>query len=160
AQGASFVLRVGSLMLLARLLDPKDFGLVAMVTVLTGVFNLFRDAGLSTVTVQRPSITNDQLSTLFWMNMLVGVIMAVLTVAAAPALVAFYHEPRLIRVTLALASGFVLNAAGVQHSALLQRHMRFFALATIETVALLVSIIVGVGMASRGYGYWALVWMT
>src|SRR6476620_11241204 len=69
AQAAAFVLRIGSLMILARLLDPKDFGLVAMVTVVTGVFNLFKDAGLSAATVQQATITDDQVSTLFWVNM-------------------------------------------------------------------------------------------
>jgi len=159
AQAASFVLRIGSLMVLARLLDPKDFGLVSMVTVFTGVFSLFRDAGLSTVTVQRPTMSHEQLSTLFWVNMLVGGILAILTAAVAPVLVVFYHEPRLLQVTLWLAVGFLLNAAGVQHSALLQRNMRFGALAMVETLALVASIVVGIGMASAGFGYWALVAM-
>ncbi len=75
AQGANFIFRVGSLMVLARLLDPEDFGLVGMVTVVTGVFSLFKDAGLSMVTIQRATITNEQVSTLFWINMLVGAIL-------------------------------------------------------------------------------------
>lgn len=160
AQAASFVLRVGSLMVLARLLDPKDFGLVAMVTVVTGVFNLFKDAGLSTVTVQRPTISQEQLSTLFWVNMAVGALLALLSVGMAPGLVAFYHEPRLLQVTLVLATGFILNAAGVQHSAVLQRQMRFAALAAIETVALVASIAIGIGIALWNASYWALVAMT
>ncbi len=132
AQAASFVMRIGSLMILARVLDPKDFGLVGMVTVVTGVFGLFKDAGLSMVTVQRATITDEQVSTLFWINMLVGAGLAVLSVAIAPALVVFYREPRLFWVTIVLATGFIFNAAGVQHSALLQRQMRFGTLAAIE----------------------------
>ena len=159
AQGANFILRIGSLMVLARLLDPKDFGLVAMVTVVTGVFSLFKDAGLSMATVQRATITNEQVSTLFWINMLVGAVLGLLSLAIAPILVLFYHEPRLFWVTVALATGFLFNAAGVQHSALLQRQMRFTTLSAIETISLLVSIAVGVGMALGGYGYWALVGM-
>jgi O-antigen/teichoic acid export membrane protein len=159
AQAASFVLRIGSLMALARLLTPQDFGLVGMVTVVTGVFGLFKDAGLSMATVQRATISDEQVSTLFWVNMLVGITLASAAVALAPALVRFYHEPRLFSVTVALATGFVLNAAGVQHSALLQRQMRFAALAAIETVALVVSIVVVLVMAFSGFGYWALVAM-
>jgi len=159
AQGASFILRIGSLMVLARLLDPKDFGLVAMVTVVTGVFSLFKDAGLSMATVQRATITNEQVSTLFWINMLVGAVLGILSLAIAPILVSFYQEPRLFWVTVALATGFLFNAAGVQHSALLQRDMRFGALSVIEIIALLVSIAVGICMAIGGYGYWALVGM-
>ena len=89
-------MRIGSLMILARVLDPKDFGLVGMVTVVTGVFALFKDAGLSMVTVQRATITHEQVSTLFSINLLVGTGLAVLSVAIAPALVVFYREPRLL----------------------------------------------------------------
>ena len=153
----NILLRIGSLMVLARLLDPEDFGLVAMVTVVTGVFEKFRDAGLSVVTVQRVTITYEQVSTLFWINMLVGGILGLLTLATAPLLVSFYHDPRLFWVTVVLAVGFIVNAGGVQHSALLQREMRFVALAVIETLSLSVSSAVGIGMAFAGYEYWALV---
>ena len=65
AQIANFVFRIGSVMIMARLLVPQDFGLVGMVTAFTGVLNLFRDFGLSTATVQREDVTDQQLSTLF-----------------------------------------------------------------------------------------------
>ena len=147
-------------MILARILDPTDFGLVAMVTALTGVLNLFRDFGLSTATVQRTSVTDAQLSTLFWINLIVGAMLTGLTMAGAPVIADFYHEPRLRWVTVALAAGFLFNAAGVQHSALLQRQMRFTTLAAIDTVSVVVSVVAGIGMALRGFGYWALVAMT
>jgi O-antigen/teichoic acid export membrane protein len=160
AQGANFVLRIGSLMVLGRLLEPKDFGLVGMVTALVGVLNLFRDFGLSTASVQRAIITEEQLSTLFWINILVGAVLSLASLASAPIVAAFYHEPRLLAVTTALAASFLLNAAGVQHSALLQRQMRFTTSAVIDIIALVISIGAGIGMAFRGYGYWALVAMT
>jgi O-antigen/teichoic acid export membrane protein len=160
AQAASFVLRIGSLMVLARLLDPKDFGLVGMVTALTGVLNLFRDFGLSAAAVQRASVTDEQISTLFWINVLVGAILTLLLVAASPMVANFYHEPRLVWVTVALASSFLFNAAGVQHSALLQRAMRFTALSAIDICAWTLSAGLGIVMAMRGYGYWSLVAMT
>lgn len=160
AQSANFVLRIVSLMVLARMLDPRDFGLVGMVTALTGILNLFRDFGLSTAAVQRATVTEEQLSTLFWINLLVGAILSVLTLAMAPAVAYFYHEPRLLAVTAVLASGFLFNAAGVQHEAVLLRELRFTALAVIGIVSLILSILVGIGMAMRGYGYWALVGMT
>src|SRR5215475_9176872 len=160
SQGANFTLRIGSLMVLARLLDPKDFGLVGMVTAFTGVLNLFRDFGLSSATVQRAEVSDEQVSTLFWINTLVGVILSVLLVAAAPLVSVFYGEPRLLWVAIVLALGFFFNALGVQHSAMLQREMRFAALALIEVIALVVSIAVGIGMALKGFKYWSLVGMT
>lgn len=157
AQVVFFVLRIAALMILARLLDPKDFGLVGMVTAFTSVFILFRDFGLSTATVQRVDITDGQISTLFWINVLVGTVLTVLLSALAPIVARFYHEPRLFWVTIALATGFVINAAGVQHSALLQRDLRFTELAVIQIIALVVSTLLGIGMALLGYGYWSLV---
>src|SRR5580658_7922006 len=98
-QGANFVVRVGSLVILARLLDPKDFGLLGMVTAFTGVLSLFRDFGLSSASIQRETVTDEQLSTLFWINVFVGAVLALVTVASAPVLVTFYREPRLLGVT-------------------------------------------------------------
>ena len=156
-QAGNFALRLGSMVVLARLLSPQDFGLVAMVTVVTGVYELFTSAGLSSATIQRFAITNQQISTLFWINILVGTALGALCVGTAPVLVKFYHEPRLFGVTIAMAAGFVLNAAGVQHSAILQRQLRYVAVTAIELSALLASIVVGIGMALAGFGYWSLV---
>jgi O-antigen/teichoic acid export membrane protein len=160
AQGANFALRIGSLMVLARLLSPKDFGMVGMVTAVTGVLNLFRDFGLSSAAVQRVNVSHEQSSTLFWINLGVGAVLSSMLMAMAPVVVRFYHEPLLFWVTIVLATGFLINAAGVQHSALLQRQMRFTTLASLDITSLILSIAVGIGMALRGFGYWSLVGMT
>lgn len=160
AQGASLFVRVGSLMILARLLVPKDFGLVGMVTAFTGVLDSFRDFGLSSAAVQRSTVTEEQVSTLFWINMLVGAVLSVLGFAMAPAIALFYHEPRLAAVMDVLAMGFLFNAAGVQHSVLLQRQMRFTALTVVGTTAFILGTAVAIGAAMAGYGYWSLVAMT
>ena len=160
AQAANFVVRAGSLMLLARLLDPKDFGLVGMVTAFTGVLSLFRDFGLSTATVQRAEVSDDQMSTLFWVNVAVGVALTLIALASAPMIARFYGEPRLFALMALLAVGFLFNALGVQHSALLQRQMRFTTLAVVNIAGLIVSSGAAIVMARVGYGYWALVIMT
>lgn len=160
SQAANFVLRTGSLMILARLLVPEDFGLVGMVAAFTGFLGLFRDAGLSMATVQRATITREQTSTLFWVNVAVGGLLAALTALGAPILAAFYREPRLFWVTAALGLSFLFNGAAAQHRAILQRTMRFAAIAIIDITALVLSIGIAVGMALFGFGYWALVAMT
>jgi O-antigen/teichoic acid export membrane protein len=157
AQALNVLLRMGCLMVLARLLQPSDFGLVGMVTAITGVLSLFKEFGLSSATVQRTSISDQQLSTLFWINVLVGATLCVAAVVIAPFVADFYHEPRLSAIMVVLASGFLFNAAGVQHSALLQRQMRFTALAIIDILSLAVSSAISILMAVRGAGYWALV---
>jgi len=160
AQAATLALRLASLMILARLLSPKDFGLVGMVTAFTGVLDIFKDFGLSAATVQRTTVTSEQKSTLFWINVVVGVVLALIMVAISPIIAAFYHEPRLQFVTIVLAMGLIFNAAGVQHSAVLQREMRFTTLAVVSVVSLIVGTAIAIGGAEAGYGYWSLVAMT
>jgi O-antigen/teichoic acid export membrane protein len=156
-QAANLVLRLSFMVIMARLLDPEDFGLVAMATVVTGVYEIFTTAGLSSATIQRVSVTVEQISTLFWINILVGAILCLLCLATAPALVSFYHEPRLFWITATTGVGFVLAAGGVQHSALMQRQLRYVALAAMETLSLVASFALGIIMALGGFGYWALV---
>jgi len=130
-----------------------------MVAVVTGVLGLFKDFGLSTATVQRAVLTEEQSSSLFWLNLLAGTLLWALTCSLAPFLVTFYHEPRLARLALVLALAFPINAAGVQHCALLQRQMRLSALAVLDVTALLAGGVIGATVALTGFGYWALaVW--
>ncbi len=159
-QGVGFVLRTGSMVVIARLVTPEQFGLVGMVTAFTGFLGLFRDVGLSMATVQRESITHAQTSTLFWINLAVGGLLAALAAAGAPVLAAFYGDPRLFWITVALGAGFIFNGASAQHRALLQRNMRFGVLVMIDIVGAAISIAVGIWMAMAGMGYWALVVMS
>ena len=160
AQGAGVLIRMISIVVLARLLTPNDFGLVGMVTAFTGVLTLIRDFGLSAATVQRSSITEEQISTLFWINMLVGALMSLLTAAIAPAVANFYRQPQLYWITLIVAVAFLFNAAGVQHSALLQRQMRWSTWSVINVVSNVVGYVLAMTGAMAGYGYWALVAMS
>ncbi|MGY4286390.1 O-antigen/teichoic acid export membrane protein [Bradyrhizobium sp. LM2.7] len=157
SQATDFIIRATSLVIMSRLLDPSDFGLVAMVMVITGLYSLFVSAGLSEATVQAQAVTDKQLSLLFWINIAVGTTLALACVLSGPLLVKFYQEPRLFSITAAVAIGFVINAASVQHAALLQRQMRFVALAIIETTSQAGGLIVGIVTALAGQGYWAIV---
>ena len=144
-------------MVLARLLVPQDFGLVAMVTTVVGFLRIFQNAGLATATVQRQEITHAQVSNLFWVNVAVGGVISLLVAVSAPAIAWFYHEPRLVAITLVLSITFVLASSAVQHIALLSRQMRFRVIAVIDIVSLLGGYLTGIGMALWKYGYWALV---
>jgi PST family polysaccharide transporter len=148
------------MMILARLLEPRDFGMLGMVTAFTGVLALFRDFGLSTATVQRATITKEQTSTLFWINILAGAVLTIITLVSAPLVANFYHEPQLFSITAVVSIGFLVNGASVQHSALLQRNMRFTTLAVIDLASLTVSTMAAIVAARAGLGYWSLVVMT
>ncbi|MEE8106866.1 MAG: lipopolysaccharide biosynthesis protein [Planctomycetota bacterium] len=159
AQGVKFALGLASTALLARLLSPRDFGVVAVVTAVTGFVALFRDFGLGAVTIQRKEIQDTEVSALFWINAATGLVLVGITAALAPALAAFYQKPELRDVTFALSGVFLLGGLGVQHQALLRRQMRFLALAAIDIGALAAGLTVGVMAARGGAGYWALVYM-
>jgi O-antigen/teichoic acid export membrane protein len=157
SQGTQFLLNLASIMAMARLLAPKDFGLYAMVTTVTGFLWMFQDAGLSTATVQRQEITHAQVSNLFWVNVSLGGVTTLFVAALAPVVAWFYREPRLVGITLVLSGTFLLTSSAVQHIALLNRQMRFGAIAIIYIVSPLAGYLTGIGMALMGYGYWALV---
>jgi PST family polysaccharide transporter len=159
SQALKFILNAGSTAVLARLLTPADFGLIAMVAAFTGFVALFRDLGLSTATVQRVEITHDQVSTLFWINVAMSVVLMLVAAALAPAIAWFYGEPRLTWIMLAIAATFPFGGLSAQHTALMRRQMRFTSLATVEVVSLVVGIAVAVVMAWRGLSYWSLVAM-
>jgi len=157
SQGVQFALTMASTMILARLLEPRDFGLLAMVFTIMGFLRVFKEAGLSTATVQREGITHAQVSNLFWVNVWVSGFVSVLVAAAAPLIAWFYREPRLVGITLVLSVTFLLAGLAVQHTALLSRQMRFMAMAVIQIGSVLAGVLVGVAMAWRNFGYWSLV---
>jgi PST family polysaccharide transporter len=142
---------------LARLLKPADFGLVAMVTAITSLGTAFADLGLSEATIQRKEITHDQVSTLFWVNLAIGLGLMAITLALAPVLAWFYKEPRLKDITFLLSLTFLISGLRVQHDALLKRQMRFKSLAVRDIAAYCVAVPAAIAMAFRGFGYWAIV---
>ncbi|MBD1834956.1 lipopolysaccharide biosynthesis protein [Cyanobacteria bacterium FACHB-472] len=158
-QGCKFILNMGSTVLLARLLTPQDYGLVGMVATVTGLVGLFKDMGLSTATVQKAEINHAQISTLFWLNVVFSLATMLITAAIAPLIAWFYGEPRLIWITLVSAIGFIFGGLTVQHQALLNRQMRFGALAMIDIVSMLIGVATAIVLALNGAGYWALVLM-
>jgi PST family polysaccharide transporter len=159
AQSFLFCLSFGSTMVLARLLAPEEFGLVAMVTTIMGFLRIFNDAGLSTATVQREGITHAQVSNLFWANVILGGAISLLLAVGSPVIAWFYREPRLVGVTLALCSSFLLTSAAVQHLAILRRQMRFKVVGAIQVIGGAVGVFVGIVMAWMKFGYWSLVCM-
>ena len=102
-------IRIASMMILARLLTPEDFGIQGMVIVVTGFVSLIKDGGLGLATVQRETITHDQTSTLFWINGALGLILAAVLIGVAPILATFYGEPRLNGVAMVSSVAFILN---------------------------------------------------
>jgi len=159
SQGAKLVIQLASTAVLARLLTPEDYGAVAMVTALLGFTILFRDLGLSIATVQRDRITHEEVSGLFWINVLSGFVLMLIIVGCAPLVAWFYRRSDLLWLTYAYAGIVPITSLGGQHQALLQRSMRYGSLAARDIISLIAGVAAGIVCGYNGLGYWALVIM-
>src|SRR5262249_24904681 len=131
------VLQVAAAVVLARLLTPEDFGLVAIVTVLTSFATALIDFGLGDAVAQRSKITPSQVSSLFWLSSAIGFAVAVALAACSPLIAWIYGEPRLEAIALCLSIVFLLSGLSNQHLALMRRTMQFGRIAKIQTFSTL-----------------------
>ena len=157
AQGARILLQLASVVVLARLLSPHDYGLVAMVVALVGVGEILRDFGLSSAAVQAATLSAAQRTTLFWVNAGIGAVLGLAVFLTAPLIAALYGEPELVPIARALAAGFLLNGLATQYRASLVRDLRFVSLARTDVIAAAVALATAIAGAVAGLGYWALV---
>jgi PST family polysaccharide transporter len=155
---ADFVLRIGSTAVLARLIIPEDFGLVMMVMAVTAIADQFRDLGLSSATVQRKDISHEEVTNLFWVNVLAGVSIALFVCAISPLVSLYYKESRLTVLTCVLATNFIWGGLMVQHQALLTRQLKLGYTSTIRLTSSFISTVLAIVLAWKGWGCWALVW--
>lgn len=156
-QAGGVLLGIVSAAVLARLLDPEDFGLVAMASAFVALLGEFADLGLSQATIQRREVNTAQVSALFWVNSALGAIAMAIGFAVAWPIGLFYGDMRLAGIAAALSIGFLLSGIAAQPLAVLRRRMRF----TAETIVTLASIAIGlaaaIAAALAGFGYWSLV---
>ncbi len=160
SQAASIVIQLASTVILARLLAPEDYGVIAMVAAVTAFAGLFRDLGLSAASIQKKGLTRAQQSNLFWLNVAMGVLLTVIVAAGAPLVAWFYGRSELKPVTMALSMSFVISSLGSQSGAFLVRQMRFGRKAIAQLSGAIVTLAVAVPFALAGWSYWSLVWGT
>lgn len=157
AQALRVLLQAGAVIVLARLLPPSAFGVLAMVAALGVLLDLAKDLGLSAATIQKDDLAEAQISALFWINAGAGCVLALALFLGAPVLADFYGEPMVSPVSRCLALAFVISGLTVQHWALLRRQMRFGAIAVMEVAADLAGFAIAIALAYAGAGLWALV---
>jgi O-antigen/teichoic acid export membrane protein len=157
AQFFKLFLQILSNVALARLLAPADFGLVAMVMVVSAFIVLFKDIGLSQATIQQEKINHEQVNTLFWVNVSFGFIVMLITWGLSPFIAQFYDDVRITDITIIFSLGLFISGLSVQHQALLRRQMRFKALSIIDVTSMGFGVITAIIFAMLGAGYWALV---
>lgn len=153
------LIKLASTAILARILEPKEFGLIAMATLAIGILEMFREGGLSMVAIQRQDLTAADQSSLFWINTALTLVTALVVALIAPALSWFFDEPKLIEITCALALVTLIGGIGIQHKAILRRNLSFGKLTCIDIVSSILGSVAAIIMARLGFSYWALVMM-
>lgn len=151
-QGIQF----GISMVLARLLTPEDFGVIAMLALFVGVAGVFIDGGFSSALIQRQDTTPTDESTVFYFNLGMGTVATLVLCMAAPWIAAFFKQPALQGLTYMMAASLIVNAFGSIHSTLLTKEMNFKTTAKVGMVGALSGGVTAIYMASQEYGVWSL----
>ena len=152
-QIAQFVISI----ILARLLDPDEFGLIAMVTIFTYSAFLIIEGGFSGALIQRLNDTSKDKSTVFWYNLACALVMIAALWGLAPAIAHFFDQPVLVRITRWISLGFLFSSLGMVPYAMLQKELRFRERSLSGMVSVVMSGAVSIPMALNGFGAWSLV---
>lgn len=155
-QAAGTGLDWATTIVLARLLTPKDYGLVGMAAVLLGFLGAVSDLGLTAAVVQRKDLDDAHKDAAFWSSLTMGVVLFAVSTGAAPLLALFYGEPRLTSIVMVAALPLLLGPFWTTHAALLRKELRFGTLARIEVFRTLLGGVVAITAAALGAGVWAL----
>jgi O-antigen/teichoic acid export membrane protein len=157
AQLVYYGIQIIGAIILARLLTPDDFGLVMMVAAFSVLFQNFSVIGFTEVIVQREGIHHKQISTLFWINIGLCLLLATIFATLSPVFAWFYKDQRLSTIVIVMSLSIIFAGFSTHHQALLIRKMRFAEKAANDVFAVLFSVIIGILLATIGWGYWALV---
>lgn len=158
SMGVVTTLQFVALAILARLLSPSDFGLMGMITVVIGFAQLFSDMGISNAIIYRQGATKEELSSLYWVNILAGIAVFLIVCICTPLVVLFYHEPRLRNLIYLAALVFLITPFGQQFQILLQKELQFRQLARIEIIGSFANAMVAISLAYCGMGVFSLIW--
>lgn len=160
SQFSQLFLQFGVGIILARLLDPAEYGLVALGTVFLVILQTFAEGGFGLAVIQRKDLTDEDCSTAFWFNLAAAIPILALVWTLAPFVSAFYNEPELTPVLRAMGFSILCSMPVVVHRARLERALNFRHLTLIQLPSFLVGAAVGITMAWQGKGVWALVAMS
>jgi len=145
-------------LILARMLDPRDYGLMGMMMVAMGFADAFVDAGLGSAIIHRQTEDRKVLSSLFWTNIGLGFAVYGILAACIPIMVWYFKEPLLASMSLVLFLSILFRSLGRQFEAILAKDLRFKQIARVEMLSGVLSLVTAIVLAWSGYGVWSLVW--
>lgn len=157
SQAVSLVLRTTVGIALARLLTPKEFGVAAMALAFTGIAAIFTELSMGAALIQRPTITEEDRSTVFWTTLASGLAMTAIGVALAPLAGRFFSNSAVTPLFAATATLALLSALSITQTALLTRAMDFRSLEIRAIVSSFIGAGAAIGMAFAGFGAWVIV---
>lgn len=143
-------------MILARLLSPSDFGLIALCSIFVALATSFAESGLGHALVQSEEINGDDVSTVFWLNSVLGLVAAALLAFSAPLVASFFDEMLLVPLIQLMALIVIFGAVGSVHRSLLLRDLQYKKLAIVRVTATVISGIGAIFLATEGFGAFAL----
>lgn len=158
--GGKTLIQVASTVVLARMLTPADFGLVAMITAIVGVADLVRDFGLTGAIIQAKQLSERMWMSVMWLSVALGIGLTAIIAVSAPLIAMLYGEERLIPLTLAIAPILLINGLSMPMQARVQRDLKFGTLANIDVVSMLCGVVLGIAAAAMGWGVWSLIVMS
>lgn len=141
---------------LAHLLIPADFGLVAMACVFINFASIFSDMGVSSALIQRKHVTETHWSSAFWLNILFGILLTLVFYLSAPLIARFYNHPELAPIIALLSVNFFLSSFTIVQQSILTKNMEFYALMVRDIAAVFLSGILAIYLAFKGWGVWSL----
>lgn len=144
-------------LILARLLEPKDYGLIGMLAIFIGLSDTFVDSGLGTAIIRKKEPVAADYSTVFWYNVLISASFYIIIVLSAPFIAAFYGDNQLILLTRVLSLIIIINAIGSIQGKYLNKNLKYTDLAKVAIVSFIGSSAIAVLLAWFGFGVWALV---
>ena len=151
------IIGVGSFILLGRILTPSDFGLFGMVAVVIGFSRLFIDLGLSKAFIQKKNTVEDDVSSVFWANILLGFLITVVVFCLSGPIAGFYGYEELQLILQVSSITFLLTSLGITNNALATKEMNFATIANSNMLAKIISSVTAVLLALNGWGVWALI---
>lgn len=152
------VLQLAQLMILARYLEQTDFGIIAILMVVIGFSQIFVDFGLSKAIIYHQNVTHRQLSTLYWLNILLGFFIFSVIYVSSDFIADFYNEPLLSGYIILISTAVVLQAFGQQFRVLFQKELKFMIISKIDIVAAIVSFVAAVTFVLNGFGVLSLIY--
>lgn len=145
---------------LARMLTPSMFGIVGMITIFSNFAILFIDLGFSAALIQKKEVTNTHYSSVFWLNLGIGLFMYLIFYINAPFISRFYHQPELINLIRVVCLSFIINALSSVQTNILIRELQFKKKVIINWISMFIGYIIAFVYAYNGFGVWSLVFMT